>query len=267
MNGGNQGATINVEANLAAKCTSLTNDLRTLSNNLAALSSTSGNNVTIPTSQSGPLNFYVNNVDANGMAVFNLVGNTVLNNPLVQQIEIIIGASITNSLQLVVINLSGTSISFSNGNFVGTWLTSISTGRSHTIWNLPQATSLTISSNWMGALLAPYAAVTASVNIDGATAVLSLTTTAELHDPPIIIPSCITTSAINTQGKKNMETFINKSIVLDTYSYCNRIGTNIHCCNNPENSSHIHDIIVIQLFSLQNFRSLLNNLSHRTLRR
>jgi hypothetical protein len=217
MNGGNQGATINVEANLTAKCTSLTNDLLTLSSNLAALSNTSGNNITIPTSQSGPLNFYVNNADVNGMAVFNLVGNTVLNNPLVQQIEIIVGTSVTNSLQLVVINLSGTSISFSQGNLVGTWLTSVSTGRSHTIWNLPQATSLTINSNWMGALLAPYAVVTASVNIDGATAVLSLTTTAELHDPPIIIPPCVTINGISTQGKKNTETFTNNSITLDIY--------------------------------------------------
>jgi choice-of-anchor A domain-containing protein len=202
MNGGNQGATINVNGNLTAKCASLTSDLYALSSSLAALSNTQGNNVTIPISQAGPLNFYVNSVDANGLAVFNLVGNTVLNNQLVQQIEITVGTSVTSTLQLVVINLSGTSISFAQGNLVGTWLTSISTGRARTLWNLPQATSLTISSNWMGALLAPYAVVTASVDIDGAAAVQSLTTTAELHDPPIILPSCITTTATSTQSKK-----------------------------------------------------------------
>ncbi len=154
----------------------------------------------------------MNNVDANGLAVFNLVGNTVLNNQLVQQIEIIIGSSVTSTLQLVVINLSGTSISFAQGNLVGIWLNSISTGRSHTLWNLPQATSLSITHNWMGALLAPYAVVTASVNIDGATAVLSLTTTAELHDPPIILPPCITSTVPAVQGKKNTTIFRNKSI-------------------------------------------------------
>jgi choice-of-anchor A domain-containing protein len=154
----------------------------------------------------------VNNVDANGLAVFNLVGNTVLNNQLVQQIEIIIGSSVTSTLQLVVINLSGTSISFAQGNLVGIWLNSISTGRSHTLWNLPQATSLSITHNWMGALLAPYAVVTASVNIDGATAVLSLTTTAELHDPPIILPPCITSTVPAVQGKKNTTIFRNKTI-------------------------------------------------------
>jgi choice-of-anchor A domain-containing protein len=195
MNGGNQGATIIVEANLTVKCGSIANDLQTLSGTLAALISTQGNNVTIPISQSGPLNIYVNVVNANGVAVFNLDGNTVLNNVLVQQIELFVGSSVVNSLQLVVINLAGTSISFAQGNLVGTWFTSITTGRAQTIWNLPQATSLTINSNWMGALLAPYATVTATVNIDGATAVRALTTSAELHDPPIILPACISNSA------------------------------------------------------------------------
>jgi choice-of-anchor A domain-containing protein len=191
MNGGNQGATINVDTNLTTKCTSIASGIQTLSTTLSQLPNTTGNNVSIPTSQPGPLNLYVNAVDAYGVSVFSLDGNTVLNNGQVQQIELIVGSSVTSTLQLVVINLSGTSISFAQGNLVGSWFTTIATGRSHTIWNLPQATSLTIHSDWMGALLAPYAAVTASVDIDGAAAVLSLSTTAELHDPPIIIPSCL----------------------------------------------------------------------------
>jgi len=191
MNGGNQGATVNVDPNLAATCAAVTTGIQTLSSILAQLSNVTGNNVTIPTSQPGPLNFYVNAVDSNGVAVFNLDGNTVLNNGLVQQIELIVGSSVSSTLQLVVINLYGTSITFGQGNLVGTWFTSVTTGRALTIWNLPQATSLTINQNWMGALLAPYAAVTALVDIDGAAAVLSLTTNAELHNPPIIIPACL----------------------------------------------------------------------------
>jgi choice-of-anchor A domain-containing protein len=191
MNGGNQGATINVDTTLAATCSSITSSLQTLSTTLSQLANTTGNNVSIPTTQAGPLNLYANSVDAHGVSVFSLDGNTVLNNPQVQQIQLFVGASISSTLQLVVINLSGTSISFSQGNLVGTWFTTLSPGRSNTIWNLPQATSLTITSDWMGALLAPYATVTASVNIDGAAAVLSLTTSAELHDPPIIIPACL----------------------------------------------------------------------------
>jgi hypothetical protein len=203
MNGGNQGATINVDTNLTATCATITTDLQTLSSYLATLTNTTGNNVTIPTSQSGPLNFYVNVVDSNGFAVFSLDGNTVLNNGLVQQIELIVGSSVSSTLQLVVINLYGTSITFGQGNLVGTWFTSVTTGRALTIWNLPQATSLTINRNWMGALLAPYAAVTASVDIDGATAVLSLTTNAELHNPPLIVPACISNTVTTTTAQSN----------------------------------------------------------------
>lgn len=218
MNGGNQGATINANGNITTKCAALTTNLRSLSSGLAALSSTQGNNVTIPTSQSGPLNFYVNQVDTNGIAVFNLAGNTVLNNQLVQQIEIIIGTNVSSILQLIVINLSGTSISFAYGNFVGTWLTSITTGRARTLWNFAQATSLIINSDWMGALLALYAAVTTSVNIDGATAVLSLTTTAELHDPPIRLPSCIATTVATVHGKNKILKFSRINILILTYN-------------------------------------------------
>ncbi len=106
-------------------------------------------------------------------------------------------AAMTNDIQTLsatlaqLPNVTGTSISFAQGNLVGTWFNSVSTGRARTIWNLPQATSLSISRNWMGALLAPYAMITASVNIDGATAVQSLATNAELHNPPIIIPPCL----------------------------------------------------------------------------
>ncbi len=213
MNGGNQGATINVDTNLTAKCNSITNAIQGLSSYLTTLANTTGNNVTIPTTQSGPLNFYVNAIDANGFAVFSLNGNTVLNNGLVQQIEIIVASSVSSTLQLVIINLYGTSITFGQGNFVGTWLTSITTGRAQTIWNLPQATTLTINSDWMGALLAPYATVTTSVNIDGATAVQSLTTTAELHNPPFIVPTCTsTTVATTTAAQSNINFFIQFSV-------------------------------------------------------
>ncbi len=207
MNGGNQGATINVDTNLTATCTTIITGVQTLSSYLTTLSNTTGNNVSIPTSQSGPLNFYVNTVDANGFAVFNLDGNTVLNNPLVQQIQLNVGSSVTNTLELVIINLYGTSITFGQGNFVGTWFTSITTGRAQTIWNLPQATSFTINSDWMGALLAPYAVVTTSVNIDGAAAVLSLTTTAELHNPPLIVPACTSNTVTTTTAQSNNKLF------------------------------------------------------------
>jgi hypothetical protein len=65
----------------------------------------------------------------------------------------------------------------------------------------------------MGALLAPYATVTTSVNIDGATAVQSLTTTAELHNPPFIVPTCTsTTVATTTAAQSNINFFIQFSV-------------------------------------------------------
>jgi len=205
MNGGNQGATVKVDSNLAAKCSTIQSAVQTLSNYLATLPTTTGNTVSIPTTQSGPLNFYVNAVDYNGVSVFNLNGNTVLNNGQVQQIQLFVASSVSSTLQLVVINLSGSNIGFSQANFVGGWFTSLAS-RAQTIWNFPQATSLTINRDWMGALLAPYAAVTASSDIEGPAVVLSLTTTAELHNPPLTLPVCNspTTTTTTTPSNTNL---------------------------------------------------------------
>jgi hypothetical protein len=82
MNGDNQGRTINMNVNLSVKCTSLTSNLSGLSSGLAALPDTRENNASIPTSQSDALNIYVHNVNVNGLAVFNLVDKSVLNDQL-----------------------------------------------------------------------------------------------------------------------------------------------------------------------------------------
>lgn len=187
---GNSGATLNVDTNLANTCQSVTTSLQQFSQILSTFSNTSENTVTIPTSQAGPVNLNVNAVNSNGISVFNLNGNQLLNNNLVQQIQLNVASSINSSLQLVVINLSGKSISFDQGNLVGNWFTS-QTGQSQTIWNLPQATTLTITQFWMGTLLAPNAQVTDSTQINGAVAVYSLTTTGLVNNPSIALPSCV----------------------------------------------------------------------------
>jgi choice-of-anchor A domain-containing protein len=199
MNQGNGGATVIVDPNLANKCAEITSSIQLLSTSLAQLPP-NNNNVTFPTSQQGPLNLYVNNVDANGIAVFNLSGNTMLNNGNVQQIELILS---NTTPQLVVINLYGTSISWTNGNLVGDWFTTVNTGRSHTIWNFYQATTLTFQPNMMGAVLAPYATLSTFSNIDGAVAVKSLTAQNELHNPPIVFPNCIPTPTQMTISRLN----------------------------------------------------------------
>lgn len=110
MNGGNGGTTLNVDSNLSTTCQSVTTSLKQLSQSLSQLADTSGNTVTSPTTQAGPLNLYAKGVTANGISVFNLDGNQVLNNGNVQQIEMFVDSSISSSLKLIVINLSGTII-------------------------------------------------------------------------------------------------------------------------------------------------------------
>jgi choice-of-anchor A domain-containing protein len=109
----------------------------------------------------------VNNVDVNGIAVFNVSLSSVFSNNNVQQIQL----NPTNSnLQLVVINVYGTSGTWQNGNLVGDWFGSATRGQSRTIWNFYQAQSLTFSSSMSGTVLAPYATLTLQSSVNGAIA-------------------------------------------------------------------------------------------------
>ncbi|CAF1122394.1 unnamed protein product [Didymodactylos carnosus] len=182
LNGGNQGATAFVDSNLPSKCAAITSGLQTLSSSLFQI--TPNNNATIPSGQPSPLNLNVNNVDSNGIAIFNLSGSSVLANKYVQQIQININNA---NCKFILINLYGTAVNFNQGNLVGSWITNLN-GRAKTLWNCPQATTMNLQQNLQGALLAPNAVVQASSNIDGATAVKSLTTQSELHNPPIQFP-------------------------------------------------------------------------------
>ncbi len=191
INGGNNGAKLNVDNQLSTICQSMTPALIALSEALSKFNTTPGNIVSSPISQSNALNLYADAINDYGISVFNLDGNLVLDNPAIAQIELFVAANISSTLKLIVINLSGTIINFDHGNFVGDWFTNAQTGQSHTIWNFPEATTLTLSEQWMGALLAPYATVSNSAQINGATAVYSLTATAVVNNPPIALPSCI----------------------------------------------------------------------------
>ena len=188
VNGGNQGASAYIDSSLNEKCTKATEDLTNFSQYLSLL--TSNNEVIVPTDQSGPLNLIVKNVNADGLAVFSLTCNEALNNPKVQQIEIRNDAN----AKTVVINLSGRTCSFEQGNMVGSWLNGLD-GRSRTLWNVYEApsnpkTPLMIAHNFMGALLAPYYNVETSANIDGVAVVKSLKARSEIHNPMLQFPSC-----------------------------------------------------------------------------
>ena len=189
LNRGNEGASAYIDPNLDEKCNRATQELRALSSYLSQ--QTPNNDVTIPKEQSGPLNFIVEQVNPDGSAIFSSTCDETFNNPKVQQIEIINNAE----AKVIIINLSGRSCSFEQAVMLGNWLNSLN-GRAHTLWNIHQTplnsdTKMYIRRNFMGALLAPYYSVETSANIDGATAVYSMTARSELHKPGLDFPVCI----------------------------------------------------------------------------
>jgi choice-of-anchor A domain-containing protein len=188
INGGNDGAKISYDSKLVEKCQDISQDLKELS--LLLSKRTPNNVVTVPSDQPGPLNVKVVSKDDNGFAFFTVSnGDSVFHNSKVQQIEII------NSVQAttIVINVPGKSVTFDSGNIVGQ-LTQ-SDLRSRVLFNFFEAEQINLNRNFMGALLAPLATVQANANIDGATAVKSLTTTSELHKPQFLIPQCVGTAS------------------------------------------------------------------------
>ena len=144
------------------------------SSTLANLSSNS--TASIPTGQPGPLIFNAN-PDQNGTAVFSYGGSEIFSNSNVQQIEIDV-----NSASVIVINVSGTEITWNSGNKVGAF-TDLAV-RESVIWNFYEAETIDFQSrNFNGQVLAPNATVTTAGNIDGSIYARNLITTAEVHLP------------------------------------------------------------------------------------
>lgn len=136
------------------------------------------NGISLPVGQPGAARFQVTTTTADGVAIFQVAAADLFGNNLVQQMELTPGAATT-----ILINVTGSSVDWSgNGNMVGNFTNSQWRGR--VLWNFAQATTINFRAhNFMGALLAPYAQVTTSANLDGAVAVRALTTSAEVHQP------------------------------------------------------------------------------------
>lgn len=134
--------------------------------------------VTLPqNNQPGPTKFYAT-AGADGLAVFNVSATDIFTNPYGQQFELIPDAFTTN----IVINVSGTSVNWTNGNMVGLFNDNYWQG--HTLWNFYEATTINLNAhNFNGGILAPLASITTSSNIDGLVVANNLTTTAEVHLP------------------------------------------------------------------------------------
>lgn len=152
-------------------------ELASNSQALAQLAAT--NTVNFPSPQPGPLNFQCI-PDSNGLAVFNVPGSLVFSNNNVQQIDINFNGA-TN----VIINVTGTNINFTQGNFVGNFTSMFA--RSRVLWNFHQATNIDIGGKaFNGALLAPAASYTSQGVNEGSVYVASFTQRGEVHLPGYI---------------------------------------------------------------------------------
>lgn len=157
----------------------ITSLLQSATAQLAA--ATADNGVVLPVGQPGAAKFQVTTTPAGGVAVFQVSSAELFSNGLVQQMELYPG-----NAGAIVINVTGATIDWSGaGDLVGDFTNSL--WRSRVIWNFPQATSINLGyHNMMGAVLAPYAAVTTAANLDGSVAVRALTTSAEIHQPTFV---------------------------------------------------------------------------------
>lgn len=169
-NGGGNRAQDNT---LAAQATDIQTQLQALSTFYTTL--TPNSTVTLPSGgQPGAVTYNANPV--NGLAVFNVSAATAFNSNLIQSLELNV-----NSAAAIVINVSGTTVNFTNGNMNGAWTSQFA--RANVIWNFFEATSITLDRNFNGALLAPNAHLSNSTAIDGSVFVKSFNQSGEVHLP------------------------------------------------------------------------------------
>lgn len=138
---------------------------------------TPNSTVNLPSGQPGPTQFLAT-AGAGGLAVFHVSAADLFSNPLGQQFELLPDASVSD----IVINVSGSSVNWTNGNMVGLFNDNYWQG--HVLWNFYEAESINFGAhNFNGAILAPNASITTAGNIDGLVVANNLTTTAEVHLP------------------------------------------------------------------------------------
>ena len=154
----------NFSANLQTQGAQYGQDLNALSQYFKGLTQTDSYTI----SPSNQINF--SPASAGKVAVFDLSSTAALSG---------IGSInfSTNGFDTVIVNVGGTSDSFSGINFVG----SPSGLGQHVIWNFYDATSLNINTAFYGSVLAPKAAGTTSNFIEGSAVFSSLTQNGEVH--------------------------------------------------------------------------------------
>lgn len=175
MNGG--GTLTENDSGVASIISNAITEINAVSTFLKNLPTTAGSTVNIPGGQPGPLNFDVGAAVGTGVAVFNVNANQVFSNSNVQQLGINL-----RSASSIVINVSGASVLFNNGNFVDFFTTAFA--RANVLWNFHDATSIDLlGRQFNGAILAPKAHMTFQGVVEGSVFVKSLDQRGEVHLP------------------------------------------------------------------------------------
>ena len=187
INDGAQGATAFIDKELSARCLNITASIPELSKLLTRLPTTPGLTYQSPSDQPAPFIFNVWATDCRGRAVFNFPADKVWNDK-VQSIKF---TSSVENVSLVVINLSGATVTLGSGTNIEDNSFFNTDGAGIVIWNLWEATTVHLRTGLKGALLAPKATVDTKSSIDGAVAVDTMITNGELHIPYIKIPKCL----------------------------------------------------------------------------
>ncbi len=166
----NGGGSKTQNSDLANEFNDLKNFLTGTSTQLSGLASNSS--VVVPGTQPGAVRF---NGSGDEIAIFNINAADLFSNKT-QQIELNLNGSGT-----AIINVSGTSANWTQGNIVG-GLTGDSI-QQKVLWNFYEAETLTFNNALHGSLLAPLAHLTNQTEIEGTVVVKSFNQRGEVHLP------------------------------------------------------------------------------------
>lgn len=173
-------------------CPNVIQNVKSLSSALCGQPNWPGNYAGWKPSSTNNYLFSVQSCNSNEVAVFNILEAGNFTNSAIITLILDVSAAPSN-LDLVVFNIYGASsalfasrtfpgsVTFPNGN----------AGSSQTIWNFCDATSVTITTQVFGAVLAPVANLVVSADIDGTVAAQSVQQNNEIHQPLMTFPPCI----------------------------------------------------------------------------
>jgi choice-of-anchor A domain-containing protein len=175
----NGGGQIQYDSTLAQQKAAISSELASTS---AAFKALASNQSAPVVTQNGQFTFTANKSTAvNGVAVFTLDGSKLSSQSIQNGISIA-GDYLSSDIKGIIINVTGTSITHSQGNFNGAW--NNDAVRTKTLWNFADATSLDLQKNFNGTILAYNANVTqGSTSIDSPVFAKTLVSNGEIHGP------------------------------------------------------------------------------------